>query len=188
MQSSTCEFRTLLTENEYKRLLSKFPNAAVDIQTNHYFDTSRFTLRATDASLRVRERDTLTLTYKRSKGYIVQNITNDITNDDFKDLLETKKLKPSDIANEVNRIIGTQNLENYMSISTHRSATKYGNGLIFIDKTSYLGTVDYELEYESKNSYDGKKEFIAILSEYRIKYKKTDKKIKRAFQALKNAE
>ena len=58
--------------------------------------------------------------------------------------------------------------------------------MIFIDKSSYLGVVDYELEYEAKNYYDGKKEFLQLLSDLKIKYKKSDKKIKRAYTALKD--
>ena len=71
MQTGTqVEFRTLLSKEEYTRLINKFlGNNRFDLQTNHYFDTSRFTLKAADASLRVRERDTLEFTLQKKKGY-----------------------------------------------------------------------------------------------------------------------
>ena len=72
-----------------------------------------------------------------------------------------------------------------MSLSTKRLFFAYGNGIIFIDESKYLGLTDYELQYEAKNQHDGKKEFIQLLSDLNIKYKRTEKKIKRAYNALK---
>ena len=72
-----------------------------------------------------------------------------------------------------------------MSLSTKRLFFPYGNGIIFLDKSTYLGITDYELEYEAKTLHEGKKEFIQLLGDLQIKYKKTDKKIKRAYNALK---
>ena len=70
MQKGTdVEFKSLLTEKEYNKLLEYFTNAKSDFQTNHYFDTKRFSLKALNASLRVRERENFELTLKRKKGY-----------------------------------------------------------------------------------------------------------------------
>ena len=68
MQKSTeVEFKSLLTREEYERLMDQFKGNRTDLQTNHYFDTSRFSLKALDASLRVRERDSFELTLKKKK-------------------------------------------------------------------------------------------------------------------------
>ena len=48
------EFKSLLTKEEYERLISKFEGSRSDLQTNLYFDTSRFSLKAIDCSFRVR--------------------------------------------------------------------------------------------------------------------------------------
>ena len=40
------EFRTLLSEEEYNRLMERFKGNRMDLQTNHYFDTKRFSLKA----------------------------------------------------------------------------------------------------------------------------------------------
>jgi uncharacterized protein YjbK len=61
----------------------------------------------------------------------------------------------------------------------------YKNGVLFIDKSEYLDITDYELEYLGKNYNEAKKEFIQIIGEFEIQYKKADKKIKRAFKAYK---
>ena len=72
------EFRTLLTEEEYNRLMEKFKGNRMDMQTNHYFDTKRFSLKALDAS-RVRSATTLPLFLKKKKGYNLQEFQLPIT-------------------------------------------------------------------------------------------------------------
>ena len=185
MQSSEAEFKTWLTKEEYNTLIAKFKNNHVDYQTNHYFDTTRFTLKACDASLRVRERDTFTLTLKRRKGYGIQENSLQITKEMFEEIRETGYLPDGSLNNDVMNIIGTQKLVNFMSLSTERLFLYYGNGILFIDKSNYLGMTDYELVYEAKNYQDGKKEFIQLLVDFNIKYKRSEKKIKRAYNALK---
>lgn len=186
MQSATqAEFKTLLSKEEYNRLMEKFKGNRIDYQTNHYFDTTRFSLKASDTSLRVRERETLELTLKRKKGYSIQDFTFPINDDIFEEIKKTGYLPEGNIKNEVTSLIGTQKIVNFMSLSTKRLFFAYGNGIIFIDESKYLGLVDYELQYEAKNQHDGKKEFIQLLSDLNIKYKRTEKKIKRAYNALK---
>ena len=51
-----------------------------------------------------------------------------------------------------------------------------------------MGITDYEIEYTGKNYHQAKADFIKIISEFGIQYKKSDKKIKRAFNALKNLD
>lgn len=186
MQSTEAEFKTLLTKEEYDRLFKKFNNNHIDYQTNHYLDTPRFTLKACEASLRVRERDVFTLTLKRRKGYSIQENSLQITKEMFEEIKETGCLPEGSLNNEVLNLIGNQKLENFMSLSTKRLFLYYGSGILFIDETTYLGITDYELEYEAKNYQDGKKEFIQLLVDLNVKYKRSEKKIKRAYNALKN--
>lgn len=188
MQKSTeVEFKTLLTREEYERLMDKFKGNRTDLQTNHYFDTSRFSLKALDASLRVRERDTFELTLKKKKGYTIQEFTLPINEEVFNVIKETGYVPDSELKNELIPIIGEQKLNNFLSLSTFRMFFPYKKGILFIDKSSYLGVTDYELEYEAKNYHDGKKEFIQIIGELQIQYKKSEKKIKRAFNAFKKS-
>ena len=85
-RSLEVEFKTLLTKDEYERLANMFKGSHSDIQTNHYFDTNRFSLKALESSLRVRERDTLELTLKKKKGYAMQEYTLPITEEMFKEI------------------------------------------------------------------------------------------------------
>lgn len=189
MQSSTqVEFRTLLSKDEYTRLVEKFKSQSkYDIQTNHYFDTAIFSLKAFDASLRVRERDNLLeLTLKRKKGYNIQEFRQTITKDEFDETRNTGFLPDGQVKDEISNLIGTQKIENFMSLSTKRIGFVYDKGIVFIDENNYLNVTDYELEYEAKTLHEGKAEFIKLISDFQIKYRKADKKISRAYHALRN--
>ena len=50
----TAEFKTLLTKAEYDRIYETIKEHPGNLQTNYYFDTKRFTLKATDAALSMR--------------------------------------------------------------------------------------------------------------------------------------
>ena len=47
LPSLEVEFKTLLTKEEYTRLMSRFKGNPIDVQTNHYLDTERFSLKST---------------------------------------------------------------------------------------------------------------------------------------------
>lgn len=195
MQKSTeVGFKSLITKVEYDRLINKFSGAKTDLQTNHYFDTTRFSLKASKTSLRVRERDTLELTFKHKKGYKTNVITVNISQDEFDEILETGKIKYSEIKSQLSYLISDQKLSRYLSLKTERLYLPYKNGILFIDKSDYKfyidnevhsGNCDYEIEYIVQSYYQGKKEFIDIINELEIEYKKSDKKIKRAYSILK---
>lgn len=180
------QFKTLLSLDEYIRLLKRFNGYTSDTQTNHYFDTTRFSLKALDASLRVRERDTLELTFKRKKGYTMQEITLPIDQNFFDKLKETGEIpEENEIKLQLIPLIGKQKLHNYISLSTTRIYLTYKSGLVLIDKSEYLNEIDYELSFLVSNYNEGKKEFIQLINELGITYTKSEKKIKRALKAYK---
>ena len=72
-----------------------------------------------------------------------------------------------------------------MSLSTLRTYLPYSNGVLNIDKSTYLDTTDYEIEYSSKSYHQGKDEFIQLINDLNINYKKSNKKIQRAYARLK---
>jgi uncharacterized protein YjbK len=186
MQTNTdVQFKTLLSSEEYEKLVELFKGNRTDMQTNHYFDTKRFSLKALDTSLRVRDRDNLELTLKRKKGYAIQEITIPIDNNVLQEMRETGDVPEGQIKDELLPLIGVQKVYNFISLSTLRIYLPYKSGVLFIDKSEYLGTIDYELEYLGKNYHEAKKEFIQIINELGIQYKKAEKKIKRAFNAYK---
>lgn len=185
MANDLVTFKTLLSKGEYSRLAKLYSDKPSNLQTNYYFDTSRFTLKASEIVLRVRKREQYELTLRRKKGYNKVEITNIITEEEFKDFVETGNIPSLEIATELTEIIKGQNLTNYMSLSTFRIFFPYEKGTVAIDKCEYLGVTDYELEYSSPTYDLGKKNFIELVKSLGIVYKKGDTKIKRAYTALK---
>ena len=152
---------------------------------NHFY-YYRISLKAIDCSFRVRERNSFEITLKRKKGYQILETNLSITEEEFEELKQTGYVNDDDLQDELLGLIGTQKLNNFMSLSTLRHYLPYKNGVLFIDKSTYLGITDYELEYEAKSYHGGKKEFVEIINELEIQYKKAEKKIKRAYNAYKN--
>mgnify|MGYP003313457962 CR=1 FL=1 len=186
MANDLITFKTLLTKNEYARLAKLYSDKPSNLQINYYFDTSRFTLKASEILLRVRKRDDYELTLRRKKGYNKIEISNVITEEEFKEFMDTGKIPSPEIELELGELLKGQNLSNYMSLSTFRIFFTYEKGTVAIDKCEYLGVTDYELEYSS-STYDlGKKNFIELVKSLGVAYKKGDTKIKRAYNALKN--
>ena len=179
------EFKSLLTKDEYLRLMEKFKGNRTNVQTNHYFDTARFSLKAIDASLRVREREDFEMTLKVKKGYSLIENTIPVTKEEFEEIKKTGVVTNPEMASVLSPLIGSQKVENFLSLQTYRMYLPYGNGILFIDKSKYLGFVDYELEYEAKSYHQGKQEFIELINALQIQYKNSDKKIARAFNAYK---
>lgn len=178
-------FKTLLSKTEYNRLKKEFEDKPSNLQINYYFDTPRFTLKASDIGLRVRKRENYELTLKRKKGYTVTEINEEISLDAFNKFVSDGIIPSASISNELSEIIKEQKIVCYMSLSTFRITFPYRNGKIAIDLCEYIGTTDYELEYEANNYEDGRKDFVEFAKEHGITYKKSQAKIKRAYDALK---
>lgn len=179
------EFKSLLSQEEYEKLMIKFKGNRLDLQTNHYFDTPRFSLKALACSLRVRERESFEITFKRKKNYNNIELNQPITAEEFELMKESGEIPDGELANDISSLLNGQKIVNFMSLSTLRMYLPYSNGILFIDKSSYCGTSDYEIEYEASSYYNGKKEFIDLIKDLDIVYKKSDKKIKRAYSAFK---
>jgi uncharacterized protein YjbK len=112
------EFKSLITKEEYERLIELFAGSKSDYQTNHYFDTTRFSLKALDASIRVRQREDFSLTYKRKKGYNIDVKTVIIDQEKFNDIKNTGVIDIPEIAEELQKLIKDQKLVNFLSLST----------------------------------------------------------------------
>ena len=126
------------------------------------------------------------MTYKRKKGYSIDVKTSTISKEDFETIRETGRIHIEEIANELTNIIKEQKVFNFLSLSTFRTYLPFNDGVLNIDKSEYCGIVDYEVEFSTKSYHQGKDTFVKFIKDYGIKYKKSDKKIKRAFNAYKN--
>lgn len=185
MKDCNVEFKTLLTKTEYTRLYKKYSDKPSNLQINYYFDTPRFTLKASDIGLRVRKRDKYEINLKRKKGYQLQEIDEEIDEETFNKFLKDGVIPSDNIKNELSEIIKGQVITNYMTLSTFRITFPYKNGRISIDQCEYVHTTDYEVIFEGANYDESKRSFIEFVKENGIAYKKSQPKIKRAYDALK---
>jgi len=184
-KSQNFEFKSLITREEYELLLEKMPKGNSDKQTNHYFDTEVFSLKANDISIRVRERDDFSLTYKKKKGYTNDVKTLEIDKDQFEAMRESGEIGIPDIDNRISHYVKGDKLINFLSLSTFRTYIPYEGGVLYIDKTSYFNITDYEIGFSCNTYQSGKKTFIDLIKKYDLKYQKAPKKIKRAYEAYK---
>lgn len=183
--TKTYTYKTLLSKAEYEKLSEKFKNEYSNTQTNYYFDTSRFTLKASKIGLRVRKRDQYELTLKRKRGYALQEINEVITEEQFNTFIETGIIPSEEINSALAEVIKEQLLQNYMTLTTFRITFPYLSGKLSIDKCTYVNTTDYELEFETTEEVTGKREFISLVNGFGIVYKLSKAKIQRAYDALK---
>ncbi len=67
------------------------------------------------------------------------------------------------------------------SIDNYRASMPYQQGVMFVDRCEYCGTVDYELEYEVTDYEEGYKQFLLFLDQHDIPKVLTRRKSDRAF-------
>lgn len=184
-KEALAEYKTLLTKDEYLNIFNNINTDNGNLQTNYYFDTKRFTLKASEAALRVKKRDNLVLTLERKKGYQLIRYDEDITEQEFNELLSTGKVENQKIQADLLDIIKDQPVINFLTLSTYRITFPFKKGKVALDKCEYCGTTDYELEYTGANRELAKLEFIELIKLYNIAYKKSQLKLKRAFEEFK---
>lgn len=189
-QEREIEFKNMLTQEEYEKLLYLvFPEKHKHfvVQTNHYFDTIDHRLREQGAALRIRVAD------------IYQELTLKVPDRDF--LMETNI--PLD-KKETSKILSNQNLtlSSYIDSNTKLHLTDIKNDTIFhlfnslttkriekqvdihtivLDQTTFQNDgVDYELEVESEDEKLGQEFFDSLLEKYSIPSRPSIPKIARA--------
>ncbi len=163
------EFKILIDENIYHRIINDYKIDCSYQQTNYYLMHPK--LSELKYSLRIREKNNhyeLTLKQPQIKGNLETNL---IISKDIKDKIINHKI----INNEIFDILKQYQLDSSMfitdySLTTLRKEIKTENGLICIDYNQYNGYEDYELEYEVNNYLAGKQAFIDFISQYNLSY------------------
>ncbi|HSJ37850.1 MAG TPA: CYTH domain-containing protein [Planococcus sp. (in: firmicutes)] len=183
------EFKNLLTEEEYEKLLARFGYTPEDAQTqiNHYFDTADFQLRDQRSALRIRQKENnyeCTLKTPAENGYY--EITDALQAQQAEDIFEKRSFPAPEVAQALQELgVEAPLLELLGSLTTHRIEFPYQSGLLVLDHSEYLGTEDFEIEYEVADFEEGKRRFQAFLEDSAIPFRKTDKKIARFMKTVK---
>lgn len=183
------EFKNLLSKSEYNQLLSEFNAKKNDFfsQENHYFDTADSRLRKLNSGLRIRMLpQTAELTLKTPLGLHLLETTDQLTLEEAHAYLAADTIKKNGMVGgkltEMSIII--EDLHVIGSLKTVRFETAVPEGLIVLDKSTYAGKLDYELEFEAQDHHEGLLFFNQFLEKYAIPRRVGKNKIARMKDAL----
>ena len=175
------EYKTMLTEDEHKRLLTFFDHVQPIFQVNYYIDSADFALRDARMALRVRttpEDAEFTLKIPQPLGNFEYNQI--LSKDETKEILEHLQFPQGEILDKLQEnkltILGT--LENI------RYEKQDAIGLFALDESRYFGKKDFELELEINDIEEGEQKFKDFLNENQIQYKPGKSKIARFAENL----
>lgn len=188
-QEIEIEYKNLLTEKEYQKLLDHlpFPEASMT-QTNYYFETIDFALRKYHCALRIREKNgayQLTLKEPHPSGLLETHDT--LTKEEAESWFNDQSIpKPNTTKQLRKKGISPEDLIYYGELTTKRRETEYKNVLIVLDHSTYNNQKDYEFELEAKSETLGLEMFNRILNDYEIERKLTPNKIQRFFNSFPN--
>jgi uncharacterized protein YjbK len=186
-QEIEIEYKNLLTKQEFDRLNTEFPFPRdAKRQTNYYFETEDFALKANGSALRIREKNDmyhLTLKEPHPDGLLE---THDIlTKQEATDWLNGKISEKRHTGKQLKDMgISSDSLIYRGSLITERREVAYGQVLLVLDHSFYNGKSDYELELEAPDEATGRKMFDKILAAGRIPKRVTPNKIQRFFSSL----
>lgn len=189
MASNTIEIeaKVLLQEEDYRKLVKLFPYSPRYIQTNYYIDTPDRVMAKEGFALRVRQKEgtfELTLKTPLSQGLLEKNCT--ISKDVFEDFAKRGVFPKGGTENFLRMLdIPVENLRILTALTTERIDVDYQGGLLSIDRNTYSGITDYEVELEYNNLAGAEKILETLLTENGIPCKFTNAtKVHRAMAAL----
>jgi len=172
------EFKTIISKDHYHHLLDNYVlNDNIFLQTNYYFDTNDLLLSSQSIVLRIRQKGDrfYKLTVKSQQegnafeSHLLLNVIQ--ANKMIQEGFLVEKFFPN-IHAQVHFIA---------SIDNYRASMPYQQGIMYIDRCEYCGTVDYELEYEVTDYDIGAYQFNTFLNEHAIPKLATRRKSDRAF-------
>lgn len=152
------EARVMLTEEEYlnivSSLLKMFPNAHFLQNSNLYYDSDDLYLRKNHINLRVRViNDVASEITVKIKGLNGDDEINDKLTKKELNLLVNDGIFPE--GNVKNYLLGlSYPLSNYhyiTTLNTRRLEIKFEDHLLVVDKNTYSGIIDYNLEVEAND-------------------------------------
>lgn len=185
-QNLEIEFKNMLSEEEYRKLLQLFNIKEEDIftQENHYFDTSDFLLKQKGAALRIREKNgswEMTLKQPFQEGLLETN--QPLTYQEAALAINENIIPEGEIQKQIKKMdIPFSNIVYFGSLVTKRAEVKETDGLLVLDYSSYLNTEDFELEYEVENYQRGQVRFSEFLARHGIPKRETNNKIRRFYE------
>jgi Uncharacterized protein conserved in bacteria len=185
------EAKCLLSKENYEKVIKTFKADKYNKgkQTNYYIDTNNLTLKKLGIGLRIREKEDFVITLKApmAEGLLEKN--EQISWKDYEDFRDNGVFPPSSIEDFIKMLgIDPRDLKIQTRLTTERiEIPEFENrGLFSIDRNSYNGIVDYELELEGNSLEQAKLNLKAICEEAKVPYEDNLKsKQSRALETIK---
>lgn len=174
------EAKVLISKDDYERVIKLYnkENATKITQTNYYIDTDSLYLKRYGIGLRIREKSYYTLTLKAPMAEGLLEKKESITKEQY-EALKNKQIFPSGNIKNFLLMLGVDisKLKILTELVTERTEIEnFSGGEIFsIDKNSYNGLIDYELEMEGESLERAKAALKEICNELGITYKENSK-------------
>ena len=181
------EAKALVSAEEYKKLAKAFRGYPRYVQTNHYIDTEDRYLAQEGIALRIREKGQayeLTLKTPLSEGLLEKNAP--ITSTQFAELRDFGEFPKTDITRFLIQLdIDVTKLKILTSLTTERIDVEYKGGLLSLDRNTYSGKTDYEIEFEYTSLNGAKKIMKDLFDENGIEVHFSEQtKVHRAMAAI----
>ncbi|KHF38831.1 CYTH domain-containing protein [Halalkalibacter okhensis] len=184
-QEIEIEVKSMLTEEGYHTLINglELLGANAVTQHNHYFETPDFSLKSAHSGLRIREKDqtfTLTLKQPHTVGKLETHQT--LKEGEWITAKEEGLLPAGQVVSQLTSLkIPIERLTYVGTLTTSRIEISYRNGTLCLDKSSYLGQTDFEIEFEGTSLSHAESTLTKLLESYNLPYTETDNKVRRFF-------
>ena len=187
MKHLEIEMKTLLNQDEYKKLQTHFSGVKPITQRNYYLDTPDFYLRQHKIAMRIRTfEDSAELTIKIPQTIGNMEYNQALSLEETTKCLESGKLPQGMILDELlSRGILPRDWTVLGCLTTIRYEKETSIGLMALDQSKYFDIVDYELELEVEDGNQGSLDFQEFLQANEIHYKKAPSKLVRFIENMK---
>lgn len=180
------ELKAMLTKTEFAQLLRHFGKADTNpiVQQNTYYDTVTQTLKHNRAALRLRNFDTTSeWTIKQAHSEVASLELNQSQSFSYTEIPQIPDIQSSELLTFLRALnLSLHELHPTLTLQTERWVIPVEHGEFCLDRTTYFGITDYEIELETTQLNWAHSTFQTLLEQHHIPYRPADKKIARAFR------
>ncbi|MDV2685076.1 CYTH domain-containing protein [Alkalihalophilus lindianensis] len=185
-QEIEIEVKSLVDEPAFSQLL-QFLNKSMKqavMQKNHYFETTDQALKQAKSALRIREKNnTFTLTLKEPYQDGLLETHQTLSSLEVDRAIKEGDIPRGEVMHQLKELdINPATLSYLGTLTTERLECDYKNGALCFDKSTYLGQVDYEIEFEGNSLEHATHSLESLFSENGIKQVPTPNKVQRFFE------
>lgn len=186
-QEIEIEYKVVITKEMYETLAKAlpFPEHAAE-QINYYFETPAFDLKQQKSALRIRKKNNAyQLTLKETIQEGILETHDRLTEAEYKSWINGAPIPKSHVHQQLNALkVSERDLHYFGSLTTYRKTFTRNEIEYVLDKSTYNGHTDYELEIEAPTKEIGFDAFTSLMEQYEIPAQKPITKIERFFQTL----